>query len=93
MSKKHKALDRARWSGVRKLCVDRDGWRCTVCGRAGRLEVHHVVPLYAGGAVYDLVNLATICRSCHISSHRVACPERVAFRGLLDSMLKRGRTQ
>ena len=79
--------------GVRKLCVDRDGWRCTVCGRAGRLEVHHVVPLYAGGAVYDLVNLATICRSCHISSHHVACSERVAFRGLLDSMLKQGRTQ
>ncbi|MCY4572912.1 MAG: HNH endonuclease signature motif containing protein [Gemmatimonadetes bacterium] len=48
---------------------DRDGWRCTKCGRAGRLECHHVRPLWAGGG-NDLANLAALCRRCHLREHR-----------------------
>ena len=46
--------------------LDRDAWACVKCGKAGRLEVDHRVPLKEGGAVYDLDNLQTLCRSpCH----------------------------
>ena len=46
--------------------LDRDGWRCRQCGRAGRLEVDHIVPLEDGGAAYDLDNLQVLDRGCHI---------------------------
>ena len=41
------------------------------CLRPGRLEVHHVIPLADGGATdpYDLANLRTLCRDCHIRIH------------------------
>ena len=56
---------------MRLLALDRDGWKCTKCGKyAGRLEVDHRVPLEDGGAVYDLVNLQTLCRSCHFDKSR-----------------------
>ena len=50
--------------------LDRDGWRCTRCGLPGALEVHHVKELHHGGAPYDLANLSTLCRGCHIEGHR-----------------------
>lgn len=56
----------ARWQRTREAALRRDGRRCTVCGASGqRLEVHHVQPIAAGGAAYDLRNLVTLCPSCH----------------------------
>ena len=46
MSRAHRRLDRRRWDHVRRVALDRDGWRCQCCGQAGRLKVHHVVPLW-----------------------------------------------
>ena len=51
---------------MRLKVFDRDGWACVKCGKKGRLESDHVVPLEDGGAVYDLGNLQTLCRGCHI---------------------------
>ena len=34
-------------------CLDRDGWACVKCGKAGRLECDHRIPLEDGGAVYE----------------------------------------
>ena len=34
-----------RWAVVRRTVLDRDGWRCVKCGKAGRLEVDHIVPV------------------------------------------------
>ena len=42
--------DPRRWRALRLFVFNRDGWRCRVCGRAGRLECDHVVPLHRGGA-------------------------------------------
>ena len=57
--------------------MDRDGWRCQEvlssgerCLRTGWLEAHHVVALHAGGAPFDLHNVATLCREHHIRIHR-----------------------
>ena len=54
---------------MRLATLDRDGWRCSNCGRAGRLQVHHVQHLEHDGAAYDLANLKTLCRDCHIKAH------------------------
>ncbi|MDE0289434.1 MAG: HNH endonuclease signature motif containing protein [bacterium] len=54
-----------RWRTLRRRVLDRDGWRCTRCGRAGRLEVDHRVALADGGHPFRLDNLAALCRGCH----------------------------
>lgn len=67
------------WAGLRAQALDRDGWRCCECGKAGRLEVHHVKPLKDGGS-NRLSNLRTLCVSCHIAAHRpILPPERAAW--------------
>jgi len=51
------------------MVFDRDEWRCTSCGKAGRLECDHITPLAEGGTD-DLANLRTLCRDCHIAITR-----------------------
>lgn len=78
---------RRRWARARRAVLDRDGWRCTKCGRPGRLEVHHVTPLRDGGAAFDLANLVTLCRDCHIALHREPPdPERAAWQAKLRDL-------
>lgn len=64
-SRHHKALSQWRWRQVRLRILARDGYRCRLCGRAGRLEVDHVVALQFGGKPFDLDNLMTVCVGCH----------------------------
>ena len=66
---------RRQWSRVRTTALDRDAWACVKCGKAGRLEVDHIKPLDAGGALYDLANLQTLCRGCHLERHRGRAPD------------------
>ena len=61
---------RRQWAKVRLHVLDIGGWSCAKCGKSGRLEVDHIKPLDDGGAVYDLGNLQSLCRSCHISKTR-----------------------
>ena len=50
------------------------------------MEVHHVKPLHLGGAPFDLANLATLCRDCHIEHHRPPVdPERAAWAAFLKT--------
>ena len=71
-SRFHKAIHGRQWERARRQTFERDGYRCTRkgCGKAGRLEAHHVKPLHLGGAPLDLGNLETLCRACHIGAHR-----------------------
>ena len=72
-----------RWRAIRRRVLNRDGWRCTACGAAGRMEVDHVQPLNRGGDD-DLANLRALCRTCHIKRHSPAeHPERRAWRAYL----------
>ena len=59
-----------RWAMVRRAVIERDGYRCRACGKAGRLEVDHVVPVVQGGPWWDADGLQTLCRSCHIAKTR-----------------------
>lgn len=55
------------WRTTRQRIRDRDGNECQSCGAAGtdrRLDVHHIVPVLAGGVSDDDL-LTTLCRACH----------------------------
>ena len=56
-----------RWRRLRAKILDRDGYRCSRCGRAGKLEVDHVKPVSCGGAPFDPLNLQALCRRCHFA--------------------------
>ena len=71
MSRHHRVkLSGRRWRAVKRQAHERDGWRCTFCGKAGALEAHHIIAIENGGEPYDLDNIASACRGCHIDHHR-----------------------
>ena len=73
------------WERVRNLIRDRDGWRCTQCGRPGRLAIHHKVALVDGGG-NSPANLTTLCQDCHNAVHvreKDCDPERRKWREYL----------
>ena len=77
------------WARVRRRILERDGYRCRECGCAGRLEVHHLIPLERGGSALDPVNLLTLCRGCHIAVHireKDCDPERRKWRQYLREL-------
>ena len=61
---------------MRRTVFDRDGYRCRACGRPGRLECDHVTPLHRGGDRWDMDNLQTLCRGCHIAKTQREAGER-----------------
>ena len=67
----------ARWRLVRKVVLARDGWRCRKCGKPGRLEVDHIVPLHKGCDPWARDNLQVLCRSCHFkkTASENKCPD------------------
>lgn len=52
------------WSRIRARVLQRDGYRCQVCG-VQATEVDHITNLARGGAVRELSNLRAVCRWCH----------------------------
>ena len=79
---------------LRLRAKDRDGWLCVLCGKRGRLEVDHIMPVEVGGEPHDMGNLQTLCRGCHIEKTRrerkklVKVDPRVkAWRDLIDSRM------
>ena len=88
MSRAHAHLDRRRWQAVRIKAFERDGYRCTKCSRPGALEADHVIPLEKGGAEYDLGNIQSLCRRCHLAktedeSGRVPLPGAARWRRMV----------
>ena len=69
VSRHHTHLNARRWAAVRRAVFERDGYRCVMCGGAGRLECDHITPLQRepGLNPYDLNGLQTLCRSCHVA--------------------------
>ena len=92
MSRHHRALPSRRWERFARSIKDRDGWRCRSCGRRGRLEVDHVVPLHLGGEPWDPDNCQALCRGCHGAKTRAERrapepPEVARWRALIDELL------
>ena len=93
MSRHHTHLNASRWAAVRRAVLERDGYRCVECGRAGRLECDHVVPLQRdpGQDPYDPNSLQTLCRACHIEktrgeNRRPLTPAELAWRALVADL-------
>ena len=91
MSQHHEKLNRRAWALARFLCFDRDGFRCTECFRcaSGALEAHHIIPVSRGGRLYDVRNLSTKCRTCHLkitarANRRVLGPKAAAWKAYID---------
>ena len=77
-----KALGTQRWRRMRLFVLERDGRRCTECGGARELQVHHRKPREERpDLVFEPSNLAAVCRPCHEAKHRpVISAERMAWR-------------
>ena len=94
MSHHHTHLNARRWAAVRRAVFDRDGWRCVMCGRAGRLEADHITPMQRepGQDPYDINGLQALCRACHIEktrreNRRELSPAETAWRALVEEMV------
>ena len=56
-----------QWKLTRLRVLRRDGYACVLCGRRAGLEVDHKNPIAKGGDWFDVQNLRTVCRNCHIA--------------------------
>ncbi len=61
---KQKKLYSDRWDTIRRQVYMRDGYRCVMCGKKGRLAAHHIVPLRVSHN-NSLSNLVSVCAHCH----------------------------
>ena len=93
-SKWWSAIDQRRWRPIRRMVLERDGYRCQRCGKAGRLEVDHVVALHRGGDAYAMANLQALCAfPCHSAKslrenprRRPVSAERIAWQGVVAAL-------
>lgn len=94
MSRHHKHLHARRWAKTRRAVFERDGYRCVRCGRRGRLECDHVIPLQdePGQDPFDIARLQTLCRTCHVEktraeNRRPRTPEEQAWEAFVAELL------
>ena len=86
MSRHHLKIKRAVWNRIRARVLEEGGYRCRKCGKAGVLEVDHILPLRDGGT-HALENLQVLCRGCHIRKHHPPQPGRDAWRAAVSELL------
>ena len=94
MSLNHIRLSARRWAKIRRYVFERDAYRCTSCGKAGRLECDHVTPFERepGQDPYDPNGLQTLCRDCHLEktargNRRERTAGEVAWRELVAELV------
>ena len=63
-AKQKKKLYSESWDDIRKQCYRRDGYRCVMCGKKGKLAAHHIVPVRISKN-NSLSNLVSVCDKCH----------------------------
>jgi 5-methylcytosine-specific restriction endonuclease McrA len=62
-------LDANSYHELHRRVLERDGWRCQVCGSMQHLQVHHLKLRSRSGADEEQ-NLITLCAECHERTHR-----------------------
>ena len=67
MSRHHRRVHWRAWAKLRRFVLERDRYRCRICGLPSKLECDHIVPLEKGGAALDPDNCQAICTPCHIA--------------------------
>ncbi len=63
-------LDPISYRDLHRKILERDGWRCQVCGSMQQLEVHHLKFRSQSGGDEEQ-NLITLCAGCHEKVHRM----------------------
>lgn len=53
-----------QWDSIRKKVYQRDGHRCVMCGKKGKISAHHIVPVKLSKD-NSQSNLVSLCDSCH----------------------------
>ncbi len=64
-------LDSESYRDLHRQILERDGWRCQVCGSMQHLQVHHLKFRSKSGDNVEQ-NLITLCAECHEQEHRKA---------------------
>lgn len=67
--RKHEADHRKKyytedWDTIRKKVYRRDGYKCVLCGKKGKLHAHHIIPVRISRD-NSLSNLVSVCNKCH----------------------------
>jgi 5-methylcytosine-specific restriction endonuclease McrA len=57
-------LTQDEYAELRRQVLDRDGWKCRVCGNRKELTVDHIKKRSQGGGD-TLQNLWVLCNFCH----------------------------
>jgi len=66
-------LDATSYRDLHRQVLERDGWRCQVCGGMQHLQVHHLKFRSHSGSDVEQ-NLITLCAKCHEQvHHKTAC--------------------
>ncbi len=62
-------LDAESYAVLHRQILERDGWRCQMCGSMRNLQVHHIqFRSHSGPDAED--NLITLCATCHDQLHK-----------------------
>jgi 5-methylcytosine-specific restriction endonuclease McrA len=61
-------LDADAYRRLHQEILERDGWRCQVCGSMAGVEVHHIQRRSQAGEDAE-ENLITLCPACHRRIH------------------------
>lgn len=62
--------DETRFGGNRQKALERDGYKCVLCGATENLAVHHKDDSgQTDNPNHELDNLITVCNSCHTKQH------------------------
>jgi 5-methylcytosine-specific restriction endonuclease McrA len=61
-------LDSASYSELHRQVLERDSWRCQLCGSMQHLQVHHLKFRSQSGGDLEQ-NLITLCAECHVRIH------------------------
>jgi 5-methylcytosine-specific restriction endonuclease McrA len=61
-------LDSLSYRTLHKQILERDAWRCQMCGSMQQLQVHHQKFRSQSGNDVEQ-NLITLCASCHAEIH------------------------
>jgi 5-methylcytosine-specific restriction endonuclease McrA len=64
-------LDAETYRALHRRVLERDGWRCQLCGSMQNLQVHHLKFRSQSGNDEE-PNLITLCAACHARMHRNA---------------------
>jgi 5-methylcytosine-specific restriction endonuclease McrA len=62
-------LDAAKYQQLHRRILERDSWKCQMCGALRNLQVHHIRFRSQSGSDLE-ENLITLCAGCHEQIHR-----------------------